>query len=302
MTDDWRLGEAIASTVVLIRPARHNDIPQIASWTQLTFDWGDYVAEWLPKWLENPAVRVMVAEEDGAVIATVTGTMVSPTEVWAQGIRVHPDHRRKGIATAVSSELWNWARERGAAVVRLAIDSTNTASQAQAGSMGFRKLCDWRRGERVIGEGSPVPEGNGGRRVPPPERLDTAHSAEAEPAYLSWSTGELARAARGLFPVGWIWRRMTTPEPLLLAARNRDLYEGRPGWAIAEVDQDALLVHWMETTEDDAHAMALALVDLAAEAAVAKMKIWVPTVDWLEAAFIRLGFDFHTAGVWALAL
>ena len=48
--------------------------------------------------------------------------------------------------------------------------------------------------------------------------------------------------------------------------------------------------------------MALALVDLAAEAAVAKMKIWVPTVDWLEAAFIRLGFDFHTAGVWALAL
>ncbi len=287
---------------MLIRPARHDDIPLIAAWTEHTFDWGDYVAERLPVWLGNPAVRVMVAEDDGAVIATVTGTMVSATEAWAQGIRVHPDHRRKGVATAVSTELWNWVRERGAVVVRLAIDSNNTASQSQASSMGFRKLSDWRHGERVIGEGSPVPEGNGGRRVPPPERLDTAHSAEAEPAYLSWSTGELARAARGIMPIGWIWRRLSTPDPLLLAARNRDLYEGRPGWAIAEVDADALLVHWMETTEEDARAMALALVDLAAEAAVAEMKIWIPTVDWLEAAFVRLGFEFDTVGVWALTL
>src|SRR3989304_3123140 len=122
---------------MLTRPARHDDVDQIASWTQDTFDWGDYVAERLPEWLDNPAVRGMVAEEG------------------ARGGR-------------------------------------------QATSMGFRKVCDWRRGERVIGEGSPVPEGNGGRRVPPPERLDAAHSAEAEPAFLSWSTGELARAAHGL--------------------------------------------------------------------------------------------------------
>jgi len=286
---------------MLIRPARHDDVDQIASWTQDTFDWGDYVAERLPEWLDNPAVRVMVAEEEARVVATVTGTMVSPTEAWAQGIRVHPDHRRKGIGTAVSTALWDWARKQGAVVVRLAIDETNAASQAQATSMGFRKVCDWRRGERVIGEGSPVPEGNGGRRVPPPERLDAAHSAEAEPAFLSWSTGELARAAHALFPIEWVWRRMTV-EHLLVAARNRDLYEGRPGWAIAEVDEERLLVYWMETAPDDAPAMALALVDLAAEAGVAEMRIWVPTVDWLEAPFTRLGFEFHTVGVWALGL
>jgi hypothetical protein len=60
-----------------------------------------------------------------------------------------------------------------------------------------------------------------------------------------------------------------------------------------------LLVHWMETTRDDAVAMARALVDLAAEARVGEMRIWVPKVEWLEAAFLRLGFEFHTVGVWA---
>ena len=287
---------------MLIRPARHDDIPLIAAWTHNTFDWGDYVAERLPEWLDSPASEVIVAQEGEAVISMVAGTMVSPTEAWAQGMRVHPDHRRKGIATAVSTVLWEWARERGGVVARLAIDETNTASQAQATSMGFRKVCDWRRGDRVIGTGSPVPEGNGGRRVPPRERLETAHSAEAEPAFLSWSTGELARAAHGLLPIGWQWRRMTV-DHLVLAARHRDLHEGRPGWALAEVDEeDGLLVHWMETTRDDAVAMALALVDLASEARVKEMRVWLPAVDWLEAAFTRLGCEFHTVGVWAMEL
>jgi len=44
-----------------------------------------------------------------------------------QFARVRPDHRRKGIGTAVSTALWDWAREQGAVVVRLAIDETNAA-------------------------------------------------------------------------------------------------------------------------------------------------------------------------------
>ena len=58
----------------------------------------------------------------------------------------------------------------------------------------------------------------------------------------------------------------------------------------------------METARDDAPAMALALVDLATEAAVSEIRVWLPMVEWLQAPFTRLGFDFHTAGVWELAL
>jgi RimJ/RimL family protein N-acetyltransferase len=278
---------------MLIRPARREDIPLIAAWTENTFDWGDYVAGRLPEWIENPASQVIVAEEDGAIVGTVTGTMVSPTETWAQGIRVHPEHRRKGIATSISAVLWDWAREQGARVIRLAVDDSNTSSQAQVVTMGFRKLADWRRGWRVIGEGSPVPEGNGGRRVPPPERLDVAPSAEAEPAFLSWSTAN-SPAPRMVYP-----DRMVAPmtaQHLVLPATGP--LRGTSGLGVAEVDRDdnMLAVHWMETMRDDAGAMALALVDLAADAAVGEIRTFQPPLGWLETAFTRLGFEFHTVG------
>jgi GNAT superfamily N-acetyltransferase len=286
---------------LVVRPGRPDDLPAIAKWTRDTFDWGDYVADVFDDWLEDPAGVVIVGELDGAPIGLGRVAMVSPAEGWAQGMRVHPEHRRAGVGTAISEAMWDWARIAGARIVRLAIDERNIASQRQAEHMGFRRVNSWRRGERMIGENSPVPEGNGGMRVPPLERLDDAPSAEAEPAFLSWSSGELARAARGLFPIGWVWRTMTV-EHLVLAARNRNLVEGRPGWAIVEVHDEVLFAHWLETTPDDARAMVLALVDRAVEATVGEIRVWVPSIDWLEEAFAASGFEFDTVGVWALAL
>jgi GNAT superfamily N-acetyltransferase len=284
-----------------VRIARPEDRPTIASWTVDTFDWGDYVADAFDEWLADDAGTVVVAEDDGTVVAMGRVAMVGPTEAWAQGMRVHPDHRRQGLATAVSTFMWEWARDRGALIVRLAIDERNSASQAQVTGMGFRRVSDWHRGTRSIGGGAPVVEANGGSRVAPLERLDDAPSAEAEPAFFSWSTGELARTARGLLPIGWVWRTMTI-DHLTLAARNRNLLEGRPGWAIAEIDDDTLEVHWLETTPDDAAAMVAALVDRAYEAGTAEIKVMIPAVAWLHAAFVDRGFDHHDVGVWALPL
>ena len=283
-----------------VRIGRPGDLLSIAEWTRATFDWGDYVAEVFEEWLADPAGTVVVAELDGSPVAMGRVAMVGPTEAWAQGMRVHPDHRREGIGTAASRFMCEWSRDRGARIVRLAIDDRNVASQAQVSTMGFRQVSQWRRGERAIGE--PVPEGDGGIRVPPMERLDDAPAAEAEAAFLSWSTGELALAAGGLLPIGWVWRTMTI-DHLLLAARNHNLVEGRPGWAMTEVDEDDVYqVHWLETTPDDAHAMVLALMDRAVEAGVALMKVMVPDVDWLTDQLTRSGFEFHGVGVWALVL
>jgi ribosomal protein S18 acetylase RimI-like enzyme len=286
---------------VEIRPAEPSDVPSLAEWTQDTFSWGDYIADRLPDWLQDPRMRVLVAEDSGFPVAMGAVVMLSPTEAWAQGMRVHPEHRRRGIGTTLSEELWAWARERGAEVVRLAVEEDNAPARGQVGAMGFRKVCEFLRGGRVIGAGSPVPEGNGGRRVPPPERLSPAHSAEAEPAFLSWTTGELARVARGLAPEGWRWRRLNS-DHLVAAARSRQLFEGRPGWAIAAVREGMLHVEWVETARTDAAAMALALVDRAADADLAEIRVWIPTVPWLRRALQRLGFEFHETGVWALPL
>ena len=284
------------------RIGRPEDLLAIAAWTRDTFSWGDYVADAFLDWLAEEAGTVMIAELDGIPVAMGRVAMVGPAQAWAQGMRVHPDHRRMGIGTALGEAMWEWARTRGARIVRLAIDERNTVSQAQVTATGFRRISDWRRGERAIGDASPVPAGNGGVRVPALERLDDAPSAEAEPAFLSWSTGELARAARGLLPIAWVWRTMTV-DHLSLAARNHNLVEGRPGWAICEVDDDGVFqVHWLETTADDARAMVLALVDRAVEADVAEMKVMVPAVEWLTDAFAGSGFEFNSVAVWARGL
>jgi GNAT superfamily N-acetyltransferase len=286
----------------VIREAQPTDIASIASWTSDTFSWGDYVADALPKWIADPSGVVLVAEVDGAVAAMARVSMVSSSEAWAQGARVHPDHRRTGLGTALTDRLAEWARERGALVLRLAVEHDNEAAQQHVVGLGFRPASDWWYASRRLGEGSPVPEGNGGRRVQAAERLQEAHSAEAEPAFLSWSAGELALAARGLFPINWIWRKLTL-DHLDVAARSHALWEGRPGWAMLDVDRDGNLgVYWVETAEADARAMVRALVDHGVERRARQVAMLVPDVEWLRDAMTASAFDLRGSRVYALAL
>ncbi len=274
----------------------------IASWTRHTFSWGDYVEERYKDWIADPSGAVFVAaDDDDRAVAVGNVKMLSPYEAWAQGARVHPDHRRRGIGTELSAELWEWAAEQGARVVRLAVEDWNEAALAQVTAMGFRKVADFRRASRAVGDASPVPEGNGGRRVPAPERLRAVPSSEADPAFLSWSGGPLAPRARGLFAQGWQWRRLRA-EDLADAARDGQLWEGRPGWALGSLRPQGFRVGWLDTTPEDAHAMARALVDLAANGGAELLDVKIPAVDWLERAFRRVGSDLLPIGIFAKSL
>ncbi|MDX1691038.1 MAG: GNAT family N-acetyltransferase [Acidimicrobiia bacterium] len=286
----------------VIRPAVAGDAERIAPWTRDTFAWGDYVADALPRWIDDPASMPMVAEVGGEVVALGSIVAMSDDEALAQGMRVHPDHRRSGLGTAVGEELWAWARDRGVRVVRLVVEDWNTAAIGQVTSAGFRPVSEWTIATRGVGGSSPTPVGNGGRRVPAPETLRPAHSAEAEPALMSWSTGPLARAARGLFPAdGWRFRRLT-PDDLVAAARDRTLWEGRPGWAIAAVEAETFRVGWVETSEPDARAMVHAIVDRAADLGVDRIRVFVPAVDWLGQALRYFGSDLEPMTVYAKVL
>jgi GNAT superfamily N-acetyltransferase len=285
----------------IIRPARPDDLDQVAVWTRDTFAWGDYIAERWDDWVASEDGHLVVAEVDGTVAGLAYVAMVSSREAWSQGMRVHPEFRRQGLGTLIGEALWPWAAERGAAVVRLAVEDWNTAAQGQVQGMGFRPVSTWLYAERGVGENSPVPEGNGGRRVPAEESLRPANAAEAEPAYLSWTSGDLARASRGLFPQGWTWMRLTA-EHLAAAARERTLWAGRPGWALADLDDTQLRVHWLETVESDARAMVRALVDRAAGAGSERLTAMIPAVDWLRQAFERSAFEMSPLRVWAKEL
>lgn len=285
-----------------IRPARPDDVEQIATWTQDTFEWGDYVAEALPDWMAAEGSLTLIAEESGEPIGVSRALLMSPTEAWAQGTRIHPDHRRKGVGSDLARILAEWAAGEGARVMRSMIEDWNEAAQAQSRTLGYRHIGSWVRGGRGVGENSPVPEGNGGKRVAAAEGLRPAHSSEAAAALMSWSGGELERASRGLLPVG-VWRmRRLTPEDLAEAARNRTLLSGRPGWAISEPAEAGVEVPWIATTETDVTALLRALVDGAAASGAEQIHVTVPAIDWLTRALRRRGFETFGLQIYAAPL
>jgi GNAT superfamily N-acetyltransferase len=274
-----------------VRPARAGDHSAIASFTEATFDWGDYVADAFEQWLADPQGLVVVAADPAdRAVAVSKATMVSDTEAWFQGARVHPEWRRRGIANAMANAMAEWARSRGARVVRLLVEDWNDIAQRQVEAGGFRAVGSWAVAERTIGAASPVPSGNGGRRVPALEQLVRAPSAEAEPAYMSWSTGELGRAARSLIAAGWMWRRVFSAD-LVASAKAEALWAARSGWALAARNDDTFEVGWVETRPDDATDLMRALVDLAVAEGAERIQIKIPAVDWLTAAARRAGCD-----------
>ncbi|MCJ7726367.1 MAG: GNAT family N-acetyltransferase [Acidimicrobiia bacterium] len=286
----------------LIRPARPGDAEAIAAWTHDTFSWGDYVAQAVPGWMEEPDSLVAVAEIDGEIVGVSRTILLSPTEAWAQGTRIHPDRRRTGIGMALAEHLGAWAADRGALVMRSMIEAWNEPARSQSRKLGYREVGIWLRAGRGVGENSPVPEGNGGRRVAAAEGLLPAHSSEAIAAMMSWSGGDLERAARGLLPVG-VWRmRRLVPADLADAARRKALLVGRPGWAVGEVEDDAYEVSWISTAETDIGAMLRALVDRAAAAGAEEIRVMFPATAWMEQALRRRGFTIHDLRIYAKPL
>jgi GNAT superfamily N-acetyltransferase len=285
-----------------IRHARSTDKPSVAAFTEDTFAWGDYVTGAFDRWLADPqGVLVVATDENDEAIAIARGTLLSATELWLQGARVHTDWRRFGIASALDAELENWGRAQGAQVARLAIEEWNAPAQAQVQKIGMRPSGEWLTGDRDVHGPQIVPSGNGGRRRPPQDRLVAAPSAEAAPAFMAWSAGELGRAARGLFVLGWNWRRLTLDD-LVRGARGAALWMSPAGWALAALDDGELEVGWAETGPDDADELVRAVLDLADELNADTVTVKLPALDWVRQALDVAGFRTSSLTLYAKPL
>ncbi|MFH1330628.1 MAG: GNAT family N-acetyltransferase [Actinomycetota bacterium] len=285
----------------VLRPARPEDKPAIAAFTQGTFPWGDYVERAFDRWLAGPDSLTVVAEVAGEVVGVARGALLSPAEAWSQGLRVHPDHRRRHLGAALLEHLAVWAASAGARVMRLSAEEWNESALALFSTLGFRPVGAWLAAERPVELGKPSPGGNGGKRVPAPERLTPAPPAEAAAAMLAWAGGPLEQAAHGLFATHWSWRRLTLGD-LETAARRRVLWQARSGWAVAESDEGSFHVAWLGTFAEEAGILLRALVDLAAAAGAERLEMEVPAVDWLRSALEQSGFQLHPLQVCARAL
>lgn len=282
-----------------IRRATAEDISPISSFTTDTFEWGDYVPRELPHWLADEQGLVLVAVDDGdRPVAMCRTVLLSPREAWLHAARVHPAHQRRGLGRLLNDAGCSWAAESGALIARLLVEDWNEAATAQVEALGYRRVARWM--SALLDTGTEVlPSTNGGRRVPGEERLTPGTSSEADLAWMSWTSSELATAGRQLFPLGWHFRRLQ-PEDLSAAARRRELWHCPSGWVMASADADGTLtIPWVSTTDLDASRLTRALIDLSDGTRSERIRLFGPRIGWLEAALDRAGFVISPNSVFA---
>jgi ribosomal protein S18 acetylase RimI-like enzyme len=266
----------------VIRPARADDVAAIAEWTQNTFVWGDYVAEMLPGWLDDPdSLSIVCVYEDDFPVALSRVQMLSATEGWLSAARVHPDHRRAGMASAMNEHSVEWARSRGAVVARLATEESNQPARRQVLKLGYRETGRW-----VHATAEP-PDA---RRLDTGTRLKPALAIDADAAWTFWSRSDLALAGRELLALGWRWRR-ATKEDLDAALEDHSLQQSPAGWVIVVERDDGLMVGWMATSMADAPLLIEGLLDLARERKKPLVEMMVPALPWVTESLLRAGFE-----------
>lgn len=274
-----------------LRPASPADYDWIASWTQDTFDWGDYVPTRFHAWLEDEDSELIVCvDTDDRVIAMANVVALTTAEAWIEAARVHPDHRRQGLGTQLNHAGVEWARERGARVMRLSTEAPNLASVEQVKTLGYRPVCRWFFSEIPVGAG---------HRSEDQFRLRSSPSSEAEAAWMAWSRSQLAKESREMIALGWRWRG-ARPQDLLDAAQRGEMFHSAAGWATAQPHEDqSLATDFLATTPEDILRLLDGLVDLAVAQDLKKIKMKLPDQGWTREAVTRLGGDVHPLLIWA---
>lgn len=265
-----------------VRQGRADDLPWITSWTTDTFSWGDYVPDRIEGWLEDPESELLVCSDESDVVrAIVHAEMLSPAEGWLEAARVHPDHRRTGMGTALNRAGVEWLAQRGARVVRLATEADNEPAVAQVEGLGYKQVSRW------VFAWWPA------EQVDPPghhDELRAAGGRDVDAAWISWSSSDLALAARDLVPRGWKWRR-GRPGDLQSAVSAGALFQSPLGWAVLDEIEDEgtkLRADWVSCEARDFPRLLDALLGLA-RSRDAGLYVKMPALDWARESVERAG-------------
>jgi ribosomal protein S18 acetylase RimI-like enzyme len=282
----------------LIRPARDTDRAAIAAFTDHTFAWGDYIVDVWEKWLADTTGMLFVAVEEATdePIALVHATLPAPREAWLEGARVHPLHRRRGLADALNGAALAWAAGCGARVARLGTEATNEPAARQVSRMGYEAVASFvyawadpgvavRR--QVEHEG---PERPSTRSTFPADRDDVrlATAPDAATVARQWRAREAPASAGGLAGRNWAWRRFGEYE-LLEALRAGRVLMHPTGIGVLDLGSAPAELTWLDG--EGAREVARAAVQAAWAVRAERLLALVPASGANNTALAGAGFD-----------
>ncbi|WP_254535438.1 GNAT family N-acetyltransferase [Halomarina litorea] len=132
-----------------VRPVRPEDKEAVVDFTSETWaDRGgsDYIPHVFDDWIANDGDGQMTFVLDAGrdVAGICQGVLLSEDEAWAQGMRVNPDYRGRGVSLDLSHAVFDWAAGEGATVCRNMVFSWNIAGLGQSRATGFAPETEFR--------------------------------------------------------------------------------------------------------------------------------------------------------------
>ena len=131
---------------IQVRAAGAADKDAVVAFCQNTFSWGDYIADAWERWLADPDGQMLVGLADERPVSVMHIALIGDM-AWMEGMRVHPDFRRHGIASKMEVAGRAFARGRGCRVARLATSMKNVAAQAMLDAIGYRHAAQFNEWE-----------------------------------------------------------------------------------------------------------------------------------------------------------
>jgi len=212
-----------------IRPVRPGDKPRVLDFTAGTWGDGDYIQDVFDEWLADPAGQFTAVELEGQAVAIARLTDLGDGELWLEGMRVDPKHRKKGISKTLHAYHVSLARKLGGDVLRYATGDDNAVSRILGERTGFRHVGNYWWHEAIPSD-----------EYEPPVRL----AREDWPVLRTRFRSPLVRVARRLYQRDWRWRGLSEvrlkahlASGEVLGLRRAD-GTGLRAWSICALDED----------------------------------------------------------------
>jgi GNAT superfamily N-acetyltransferase len=273
-------------TELRIRRARPGDRPAMEHICAHTWEGDDYVPEVWEEWLADPGGALIVGEieEDGSRVVALSKITFQPAgQVWLEGMRVDPGYRGRGIAGRFLEYSFDYARDRGARVVRLATAGDNTPVHKLMARTGMTHV-----GVYNLWGAEPLPEGE------IPVFLEPGQAPAAR-AFLQESA--VLCACHGLYILDWAWQSFSDARLDHFLATGGLAAETAPGGqirALALVDRDPEDDEaWLGYADGQPGALAALLRRARAWTAhqgASSIRVMVPHVPHLRQALSEAGY------------
>jgi len=134
-------GSQVSTASALIRKVVASDREDIAGISSKIWGGHDYLPSVIDEWLASPKCHTYGIETEGRIVAIGNLRLVDRNKTgWMEGLRVHPDYRRRGYADMLTRHFLSLGKALTVQRLRYTTGGNNRASLKLAKNAGFKRL------------------------------------------------------------------------------------------------------------------------------------------------------------------